>query len=191
MLPWPTGEYRGPETLLEQVAYDPDTGKPEKLAGFLSLKREAKKGSPVIDTLPKDASTRLIRAGGTDDNPKGVRAKLYPYRRDGWRWLRFIMREHLGGLLADEMGLGKTLQVISALLDPGAEPDGGGVLVLVPGSVLENWIREIDRFCPDFRALKHHGSTRTGNPSDLRAFDIVISSYDTAVRDLSPLKMVK
>ena len=89
------------------------------------------------------------------------------------------------------MGLGKTLQVISALRDPGEGPSSGGALVLAPGSLLENWVREIAKFCPDFRTLKHHGSTRTGRPPELRGFDVVVSSYDTAIRDLSLLRMVE
>ena len=177
--------------LLEESGYDPDTGRPRKLAGFLALKKAAVEGGPVIDRLPDDALTRLIFGTRTDGGPDGITAKLYPYQRDGWHWLRFIMREQLGGLLADEMGLGKTLQVISALRDPGGEPGSGGALVLAPGSLLENWVREIARFCPDFRTLKHHGSTRTGRPPELQGFDVVVSSYDTAIRDLSLLRMVE
>ena len=177
-------------SLLEECGYDSDTGRPRTLAGFFVLKRAAVEGGPVIDRLAGDALTRLIFRTRTDRAPEGIRGELYPYQRDGWRWLRFIMRERLGGLLADEMGLGKTLQVISALRDPRGEPGSGGALVLAPGSLLENWIREIAKFCPDFRTLKHHGSTRTGRPSELQGFDVVVSSYDTAIRDLSLLKMV-
>ena len=177
--------------LLERSGYDPDLGQPRKLAGFLVLKRAAIEGGPVIDRLPGDALTRLTSKSSTDHDPEGITAELYPYQRDGWRWLRFVIREHLGGLLADEMGLGKTLQVISALRDPGGETGRGGALILAPGSLLENWIREIARFCPDFRTLKHHGSARTGRPAELQGLDAVVSSYDTAVRDLSLLKMVE
>ena len=177
--------------LLEKAGYNPETGNPRKLAGFLILKRAASEGGPVIDKLPDDALTRLVFKAQDDRGPEGITAQLYPYQRDGWRWLRFIMREELGGLLADEMGLGKTLQVICALRDPGGDPCEGGALVLAPGSLLENWIREIARFCPDFRTLKHHGGTRSGSPAELQGFDVVVSSYDTAIRDLSLLKMVE
>ena len=176
--------------LLEKSGFNPDVGRPQMLAGFLALKRAAVEGGPVVDRLPDDALTKLIFRTRTDRDPEGITAELYPYQRDGWHWLRFVMREQLGGLLADEMGLGKTLQVISALRDPGGKSGSGGALVLAPGSLLENWIREIARFCPDFRTLKHHGSIRTGRPVELRGFDVVVSSYDTAIRDLSLLKMV-
>lgn len=176
--------------LLEKCEFDPIKGRPQNLSGILTLKKMAAEGDPVIDKLAEDALMGLALARREDSDPKGINAKLYPYQRDGWYWLRFILSEKLGGLLADEMGLGKTLQVISALRDPGGEQDSGGALVLAPGSLLENWIREIARFCPSFRTLKHHGSDRTGTPTALQGFDVVISSYDTAIRDLSLLKMI-
>lgn len=180
------------KSLLAAVDYDPETRSPARLLGLLTLKKMASEGGLVVDRLPDDALTRTVPSrSGNEGDPCGITAKLYPYQRDGWLWLRFVMQEHLGGLLADEMGLGKTLQIISALRDPGAKNDVGRSLILAPGSVLENWTREIARFCPDLRALKHHGRTRTGSPSDFENFDIVISSYDTAVWDLSLLKMIK
>lgn len=176
--------------LLEQGGHDPETGRLRNLAGILTLKRAAAEGGPVVDLLPDDALEGLVFGMRTDRSPEGIAARLYPYQREGWRWLRFILGEELGGILADEMGLGKTLQVISALRDSGGDRGSDGALVLAPGSLLENWMREIARFSPGFRALKHHGSVRTGRPADLRGFDVVVSSYDTAVRDLSLLKMV-
>ena len=177
--------------LLKDSGFDPVARQPTRLAGFLALKKAAVDGGPVIDRLPDHALTRLIFESRTDRGPEGITAVLYPYQHDGWHWLRFIMRERLGGLLADEMGLGKTLQVISALRDPGGRSGVQGALVLAPGSLLENWVREISKFCPDFRTLKHHGYTRTGRPSDLHGFDVVVSSYDTAIRDLSLLRMIE
>ena len=189
--PGTTENTKSLKNLLEKSRYDPDTRRPQKLAGFLILKKSAVEGGPVIDQLPDDALKRMVFKSRADRDPEGIFAVLYPYQRDGWCWLRFIMREHLGGLLADEMGLGKTLQVICALRDPGGDTSAGGSLVLAPGSLLENWIREIAKFCPDFRTLKHHGCMRTGRPIELQGFDVVVSSYETAVRDLSLLKMVE
>ena len=100
------------------------------------------------------------------------------------------MDGNAGGVLADEMGLGKTLQVICALRDRGGG-DAATSLVVAPGSLLENWVREIARFCPDLVALKHHGAERTGSPADLQAPDIIVTSYETAVRDLSLFNMIR
>ena len=189
--PGAPGSCEGLMELLNESGYDPVARRPQHLAGILSLKRAAVEGGPIVDHLPDHALKTLIFGNRTNKGPEGITASLYPYQHDGWQWLRFIMQEQLGGILADEMGLGKTLQVISGLRDPGGESNSGGALVLAPGSLLENWVRETSRFCPDFRVLKHHGSKRTSRPTDLKGFDMVVSSYDTAIRDLSLLKMVE
>ncbi|MGL3210526.1 DEAD/DEAH box helicase [Bradyrhizobium sp. BR 1433] len=125
----------------------------------------------------------------SDAKPQNVTATLYPYQLDGWRWCRFIAAEGLGGILADEMGLGKTLQVIGAIADP-LKPREEPVLIVAPGSLLENWSREFKKFAPHIRTLKHHGPGRTGRPADLKQFDVVITAYDTVVRDNSLFMMI-
>lgn len=177
-------------SLLNEADLNLETGRPTTLRQCLALRRAAAGGQPVVNQLPDEVLANLSNVV-PNESPSGVVASLYPYQIHGWYWLRFIMSEQAGGLLADEMGLGKTLQVISALRDPGTAISGDGSLVLVPGSLLENWVREIAKFCPDFRSIKHHGADRTGSPSELRLADVVITSYETAVRDLSLLKMVR
>lgn len=56
------------------------------------------------------------------------------------------------------MGLGKTIQSIGfmACLQQHLNKKGP-FLVVVPLSVLSNWISEIERFCPSFRAVRFHG----------------------------------
>jgi SNF2 family DNA or RNA helicase len=100
-----------------------------------------------------------------------------------------MLSEGLGGLLADEMGLGKTLQVIAAIADP-IKTLGTPILVIAPGSLLENWIREFRKFAPQLQTLKHHGFDRTGRPADLANFDVVVTSYDTVIRDNSLFMMI-
>ena len=163
------------------------------LKPFIELKKLAIEGAPVVDRLPDGALKRhAFRSSSCDTgSPVGILATLYPYQVDGWQWLRFILAEQFGGLLADEMGLGKTLQVISALRDPGSENPIAASLVVAPGSLLENWVREIRKFCPEFSVLKHQGRMRTGRPLDLSDYNVVVVSYDTVIRDLSLLKMIK
>ena len=91
----------------------------------------------------------------------------------------------LGGILADEMGLGKTLQVLAFLSC--LRKRGGPVktsLVICPASLVENWKRETERFCPSFAVYSHHGANRSNTPSYLGKFDLVITSYGTLTRDL-------
>lgn len=156
---------------------------------FLGLRKAAANGGPVEDLIGSSPLSPLAFTPTSEDVP-GVDATLYGYQLAGWRWLRFIRSEGLGGVLADEMGLGKSLQVIAAIHDPGIE-SAGPCLIVAPGSLLENWRREIARFAPDLRVLKHHGPARTGRPAGLQGYDVVVTSYDTVVRDNSLLNMIE
>lgn len=61
-------------------------------------------------------------------------------------------------ILGDQMGLGKTIQSIGLLAHlQSALGQGGPHLVVVPLSVLSNWLSEIERFCPSMRAVRFHG----------------------------------
>jgi len=114
--------------------------------------------------------------------------QLYPYQVNGYRWLRMIAREDLGCILADEMGLGKTIQLIAFLAEE-KENGRGPSLVIAPTTLLENWRREVGRFSR-LQCHVHRGSERTGFPSRLKEYDLTITSYETAVRDLPMLKMI-
>lgn len=167
-----------------------EVGPARALKAFLAIRKVAAEGGAVEDQTHEQPFSPLVFAPPGDDVPAGVIVKLYPYQLSGWRWLKFLMAEGVGGLLADEMGLGKTLQIISALSDSGAAPLRPA-LIIAPGSLLENWRREIGKFAPHLKVLKHHGPLRTGRPADLQPHDIVITSYDNAVGDNSLLNMIQ
>ncbi|NDH01426.1 MAG: DEAD/DEAH box helicase, partial [Opitutae bacterium] len=91
--------------------------------------------------------------------------------------------------MADEMGLGKTLQTLAFLSC--LRKRGGAVktsLVICPASLVENWKREAEKFCPSFSIYSHHGPNRATTPSYLGKFDLVITSYGTLARDLEMFK---
>jgi hypothetical protein len=165
-------------------------GPARSLRTFLALRKAAAAGAAVEDRIATDAISPLAFVPPAGDSPAGVEATLYPYQVSGWRWLRFLLSEGIGGLLADEMGLGKTLQIISVLSDSGGTPLKPA-LIVAPGSLLENWRREIAKFASHLTVLKHHGALRTGRPADLLGYDVVITSYDTVVRDNSLLNMIE
>ncbi len=173
--------------LLHEHGLEP--GPARSLRSFLALRMAQAQGRSVEDQTLDVAISPLAFGPRSTGKPKGVLADLYPYQLSGWRWIAFLLSEGVGGLLADEMGLGKTLQVISALSD-----SGGSVLfpalIVVPGSLLENWKREFSKFAPHIRVLKHHGLLRTGRPADLLGYDVVVTTYDNAVTDNSLLNMV-
>ena len=115
-----------------------------------------------------------------------VRAVLRPYQEKGLGWLRFMRRLGLGACLADDMGLGKTLQVIALLA---SQERGGGlgpVLLVVPASLLGNWLAEFQRFAPQLRVFAAHASRTSreeleaalAHPAEvLGGCDVVITTY--------------
>ena len=116
-------------------------------------------------------------------------APLFPYQKDGFRWMKYVTSEKCGCILGDEMGLGKTLQIIALLAERCSQEDHH-FLVVVPVTLLENWKREFSKFAPTIKTLIHHGPRRTGRYTDLLAPDVVIISYGTAVSDVAMLNMI-
>ncbi len=142
--------------------------------------------------------------------PAGLRAELRPYQLQGFQWLARLHGEGLGACLADDMGLGKTLQTIAVLLyaktqKPAAEAPSAGqmslfqpaadvdflrplqALVVLPASLVFNWQRELAQFAPSLSVYVHTGA---GRHKDIRLparFDVVLTTYQTALRDSSLL----
>jgi len=115
---------------------------------------------------------------------QGFSAKLYNYQKTGVSWLQSIANEEIGCVLADEMGLGKTLQII-ALITLFKSRWKLPTLIVAPATLLENWRRELYKFSGALNIIVHNGSQRTGFPSVLKTFDVIITSYDIVVRDQS------
>ena len=68
--------------------------------------------------------------------------KLYPYQKDGVRFLARAGR----AILADEMGLGKTVQAIAAAELLRRDGFVSNALILCPTTLKYQWKREIERF---------------------------------------------
>lgn len=178
---------------LRAILSDIEADESRRIQSFhalLTLKQLAATESLILDRTTADAVSALRYVPRGEGAPNGITASLYPYQLEGWNWLRFLMGQRVGALLADEMGLGKTLQVISTIADPHDDSPLTPTLVVAPGSLLENWKREFQKFAPDISVLKHQGRQRTGRPVDLEPYDIVITSYDTVIRDESLLMMI-
>ncbi|WP_333558308.1 DEAD/DEAH box helicase [Clostridium perfringens] len=86
--------------------------------------------------------------------PKALNAELRPYQKEGFKWINEITDLGFGGVLADDMGLGKTLQIIAFLLSQKKSKS----IVVVPTSVIYNWIDEFEKFAPSIRIGLVHGS---------------------------------
>ncbi len=119
--------------------------------------------------------------------------ELRPYQRDGLGWLQFLHHYDLGGCLADDMGLGKTIQVL-ALLDwrrsnqANGEPHAPS-LIVVPRSLIFNWMAEAAKFAPKLRVLDHSVASRVRDVTDhLREYDVVLTTYGTLRTDAATFK---
>ena len=123
-----------------------------------------------------------------EDEPEGFHGTLRHYQREGLGWLSFLERMGLGGCLADDMGLGKTIQVLGMLVRRQATIREQGIshrptLVIVPKSLVFNWIEEARKFAPGLRVLNHTGNARleTGSLAD---WDLILTTYGTLRRDI-------
>ncbi|RKF57560.1 ATP-dependent helicase fft2 [Erysiphe neolycopersici] len=113
---------------------------------------------------------------------------LKDYQVVGMNWLALMYRNGLSGILADEMGLGKTCQVISFLAHLVETGKNGPHLVVCPGSTLENWLREINRFAPKLTFEPYHGpqKERQAMADEIlqgrNNINIVVTTYDMAAK---------
>ncbi|MEV7626120.1 DEAD/DEAH box helicase [Actinoplanes sp. NPDC089786] len=126
--------------------------------------------------------------------PAAFQGVLRPYQERGLSWLHFLSRLGLGGVLADDMGLGKTAQTLSLLLaERAGDTKAAPTLLICPMSLVSNWQKEAARFAPSLRVYVHHGGARQRDSSFLDAVasaDLVITTYGTALRDLTALREV-
>lgn len=120
-----------------------------------------------------------------NDVPKELENIMRDYQKDGFRWMKLLCAYKFGGILADDMGLGKTIQAIALILD--AKNDGKGkTLIVCPSSLLLNWSNEISNFAPQLNTIVISGaaSARKDLISDTDDYDVIITSYQTLIRDM-------
>ena len=122
--------------------------------------------------------------------PNGLQAKLRPYQERGFSWMYRNMQIGFGSIIADDMGLGKTLQVITLLLKIKEQGvfSKEKALVIVPTGLLHNWMAEILRFAPSLTAAIYHGSNRDLNSEEIKAADIILTTYGVTRSDSDKLK---
>jgi SNF2 family DNA or RNA helicase len=136
--------------------------------------------------------------------PAGLSCELRTYQAEGLNWLIFLQNSGLGGCLADDMGLGKTIQAL-AMLQHNAENlapvysnavegqfDLFGIkekkkltsLLIVPASLVYNWVNEIKRFAPGLTVCGYKGNQRKKSTSYFNDYDLILSTYHTIRQDI-------
>lgn len=106
-------------------------------------------------------------------------AKLRLYQERGLGWLYMMKTLGLGACLADDMGLGKTIQVI-ALLNYIRTRSRDKALLVVPASLIGNWMNEIGKFAPSLNVMVLHPSENkeiSENDERLEEHDLFITTY--------------
>ncbi|KAH6605862.1 snf2 family helicase atpase [Trichoderma cornu-damae] len=161
--------------------------------------KEPKEGSAAKGAV-RDPKT-ISKDGSVD----GLKVQLLPHQVEGVNWMRGrelgpVKKGTVpkGGLLADDMGLGKTLQSISIVLinqKPQKGEEGWKkhfqsidktTLVVAPLALIRQWEAEIKEKVAETHGLKvlvHHGPQRTKRFEDLKAYDVVITTYQILVSE--------
>ena len=148
-----------------------------------------------VDRRFRDTCRRLQKFSGVKPKaaPRGFKGELRDYQKQGLGWLNFLCEFQLGGCLADDMGLGKTIQVLGLLeqrrtrrlkKDETRRPS----LIVVPKSLVFNWIDEAARFTPRLRVLNYTGLDRKESRDSFADYDAIVTTYGTLRQDILILK---
>ncbi|HKL80338.1 MAG TPA: DEAD/DEAH box helicase [Mobilitalea sp.] len=128
--------------------------------------------------------------------PEGILATLRPYQLTGYKWLKTLADNDLGGILADDMGLGKTLQsivYIASGLTRNADEERKSYLVICPTSLIYNWLDEIENFAPFIKSAVVSGipADRQETIESYDKYDVLITSYPLIRRDIVFYEKIK
>ena len=150
-------------------------------------------GTPSSSVAPEEA----LAEGQLKNKPKGnfigqpenmsSEVTLKDYQLVGLNWLNLLFTKELSCILADDMGLGKTCQIIAFLSYLQLKKVDGVHLIIVPGSTLENWLREFERFGPQLNVRPYYGmqaereQLRYILEKEFAELDVVVTTYDMAV----------
>jgi len=126
--------------------------------------------------------------------PQEFVGHLRPYQKAGYDWFHFLQKYNFGGCLADDMGLGKTIQTL-ALLQKEKETHSllnthTTSLIIMPTSLIYNWINEAKKFTPSLRIHVHTGTQRIKNVAIFNSFDVVITTYGITRVDIEELQLM-
>lgn len=150
-------------------------------------------GTPSSSVPPEDAPAHKASKNKPKGNfigqPSNMNQDLVMknYQLVGLNWLYLLFTQGLSCILADDMGLGKTCQIIGFLSYLQLKKVDGVHLIVVPGSTLENWLREFEKFAPDMNVRPYYGlqsereELQYSIEQDWSSIDVIVTTYDMAV----------
>lgn len=113
--------------------------------------------------------------------PGDIYPSLFDYQKTCVQWLWELYQQKTGGIIGDEMGLGKTVQIISFIT--GLHYSGlldKPVLVVVPATVMNQWVKEFHRWWPPLRCCILHsiGSGMANKKVDEAKLEMILEMED-------------
>ncbi|KAB5515413.1 hypothetical protein PHYPO_G00250030 [Pangasianodon hypophthalmus] len=123
---------------------------------------------------------------------KGLYDQLYEHQKEGVAFLYSLHRDGRGGgILADDMGLGKTVQVISFLSAMYDAELTNHTLLVMPTSLIKNWLSEFKRWTPGLRVKEFHGTSKSERSRNLeriqRGSGAIITTYQMLINNWQQL----
>ncbi len=150
--------------------------------------------------------------------PVALKANLRDYQKTGFYSIYNLTQKGFGVCLADDMGLGKTLQVITVLqkyfenkkfqnadiknvekqlslfdfndaMEESPDGETKSTLIIVPKSLVYNWIEELKRFAPELTWFVFQNKERLANLKDkMNRVHIILATYGVVRQDIEDLK---
>jgi superfamily II DNA or RNA helicase len=124
--------------------------------------------------------------------PHHFKGHLRHYQKAGFNWFHFLQQYHFGGCLADDMGLGKTIQTLALLQKHKEETEAAESkatsLIIMPTSLIYNWLNEAKKFTSKLRIMVHTGTLRYKSPEVFANYDVVITTYGITRIDIDLLE---
>ena len=151
----------------------------------------------LLDMLSGNQKDYLEKVGDLIDSestsselpvPASLNAELRTYQQRGFEWMNALRTHKLGGILADDMGLGKTLQTLTFMLNEVEQGVTVPSLVIMPTSLVYNWLAEAKKFTPSLKIHIHTGLNRTKDPAVFSGNHLVLSTYGTVRQDVDMLE---
>ncbi|KXS98600.1 hypothetical protein AC578_4295 [Pseudocercospora eumusae] len=149
-------------------------------------------GTPASSTADDNGPQKCSKpkSKGWIEQPKNMNPDMTmkDYQLVGLNWLHMLFKRKLSCILADDMGLGKTCQIIGFLSHLQEQDVDGVHLIIVPGSTLENWLREFERFAPNMHVRPYYGAQseraelQESIQQDWASIDVIVTTYDMAVK---------
>nr|XP_019603511.1 PREDICTED: DNA excision repair protein ERCC-6-like [Rhinolophus sinicus] len=118
--------------------------------------------------------------------------QLFEHQKEGVAFLYSLYRDgRKGGILADDMGLGKTIQIIAFLSGMFDASLVSHVLLIMPTSLINTWLKEFVKWTPGMRVKTFHGPSKHERARNLSRIQqrngVIITTYQMLINNWQQL----